>query len=177
MEESNSFYNIEDEYEEKYDSFVNQLSKTGWMWVGGGSFRRVWGRNNHVVKIPRNNDGELDNIMEFKAWRKYRNKPTSLGLFLAPCRLLQNNCLLMANVDVDSGAEIELPWQHPTDPNLNLLDKDQAGIYKGRVVAYDYALDLQERLSWEEELEVYNSFFQQKWVIYRPHLLENIMMN
>lgn len=150
-----------------YDSFKTHLHMTGWMHVGGGSFRTVYGRGKWVIKIPYCTDGALDNLMEAKAWRKYKGKPTSLGLLLAPCRLLPNGCLLMASVETHRGIP---SWKKDIE-GIQVLDKCQAGLYKGRVVAYDFGLDLTERLGWEYELGLSQTFFQNEWAIHRPHLL------
>lgn len=151
-----------------HESFKTHLRMNGWFFINHGSFREVFHRGNWVIKVPFTDDGALDNLMEAKAWRKYRDKPTSLGIMLAPCRLLPNGCLLMVAVDTDNWAP---PSWNTSINGLEVLDKNQAGFYKGRVVAYDFGLDLTERLAWEEELGLRNTFFQNDWAPYRPHLL------
>lgn len=150
-----------------YYDFVASLKDRGWCFLGEGSFRLVYVKDNWVIKVPRDEDGALDNLMEAKAWRKYKSKRTSLGLYLAPCRLLLNGCLLMVAVETEHNKK--LPWK-PTKNDYPILDKDQAGVYKNRVVAYDFALDLKERFKWEQQLGVENSFFQTEWTDRRPHL-------
>ena len=145
-----------------YESFLVSLEKRGFVYLGRGDFRRVYCRDKVVVKIPSSRHGAIDNYMEARAWHKYRNNPTPIGASLAPCRLLPNWCLMMMTVETYSREESSrFGWSRD-------IDKSQVGLYKGRVVAYDYALNLTERLSWERELKIAkeSSFFQAEWLNY-----------
>lgn len=175
------FYEEEEDYEEeeedpdqdddtdlKYASFVERLEKAGFEHAGYGSFRQTFIRGNVVVKVPRNPDGIIDNMMEAKAWRKYRNKPTDQGIYLAPCRLLPNGALMM--VAIEHLAYDDKPhWSSHIDCN-------QVGKYKDRFVAYDFALDLTERHKWEKELKVEPGFFQHTWLYRKPYLRHKEVM-
>ena len=66
---------------------------------------------------------------------KYKNNKTPRGLYLAPCRLLHNRCLLMVYVEIDVYDRKMPKW-------VRFVDNEQVGIYKDRYVAYDYALDV-----------------------------------
>lgn len=140
---------------ERYLSFKQKLKETGFRYLSCGDFRAVYRRKNYVVKVPINIDGIIDNIVEFKGWKKYGYRPTNLGLVLAPCRLLNNNCLMM--VRVKTTGLLYPDW-------ANKVDNCQVGEYRGRVVAYDYALNITERLSWEKELNIEGSYFQRYWL-------------
>ncbi len=171
-------YDEEEEYEEeeedcddpdhdedtsiRFDSFVQHLINAGFKPAGWGSFRRTYIRGNVVIKVPRNPDGVIDNLMEAKAWRKYRSEPTDQGIYLAPCRLLPNGALMM--VAIEHLAYDDKPHWSST------IDCNQVGRYKDRVVAYDFALDLSERHKWEKELSIEPGFFQHTWLYRKPYL-------
>lgn len=151
--------------QEYYTKFTRELLWKGFLYSGSGSFRRGYERKNLIVKVPITRDGILDNYMEAKAWRKYKNNPTSLGILLAPCRLLSNYCLIMPRLErtYDTG---NLPsW-------VDSVDREQVGFRNGRVMAFDYAIDLQERLKWEMDLKIKNTFFQRTYINrkYNDHL-------
>jgi hypothetical protein len=81
-----------------------------------------------VVKVPHDKDEYIDNRKEAAAWKKYRTKPTSFDVYVAPHCLLSDGCLMLVSVDsenVDYGSL--LAW---------------AAMYKGNLVAYDFALDV-----------------------------------
>src|SRR6266567_3017972 len=69
----------------RYQGFYMLLAKRGFQNHDTGGFRRVWIRQGIVVKVPVCLDGILDNRAEAGAWKKYGNKPTDLGIYLAPC--------------------------------------------------------------------------------------------
>lgn len=140
-----------------YTPFVQYIEDMKFSYKSFGSFRNVYGRGNVVIKIPRNPDGLLDNIAEAKAWRKYRKNPTDIGLYLAPCRLLHNNCLMMVRVNLGMYYSKKPEWSH-------LIDCNQVGERNGQVVAYDYALDLTERFLWEKESGLYSRFYTEDWL-------------
>lgn len=134
---------------------IAELVKRGFEHVGGGMFREAYMRKGVVIKVPHNRDGYVDNRTEAAAWRKYRNKPTSLGVYLAPCRLLPNGCLMMRAVDTERPNYSSLPtWAQS-------IDCSQVGFYKGRLVAYDYALDIMEREEWEMNWGTASNFFHE----------------
>ena|SRR5208282_1153937 len=141
-----------------YD-FEVQLKDIGFKYVDQGSFRRTFVRNKIVVKVPHNKDGIIDNRVEATAWRKYRDKPTSRGLKLAPCRLLSNGCLLMVKLNL--GGKGRYPkWVYDCH-----TDGRQLGLYKRRYVLYDYACEIPERHKWEKEWGVESEFFSERaWV-------------
>lgn len=172
----------ETEVRNHYYHFLKHLVRHKFHYLGEGCFRAAYERGNDiqtelpgcvarydqgvksrvVIKVPLNRDGIIDNIMEFKAWKKYGHGPTDLGIYLAPCRLLNNNALMM--VWVDTKDEIQPPeWAMQ-------LDNYQCGLYKGRVVAFDYALNISERYRWEQELKIQNSFYQKFWLDNHPKL-------
>ena len=130
-------------YREFYRPFKEHLLDKGFHSIGEGSFRVTYQRKNIVIKVPLNRDGVEDNMAEARGWHKYHNQPTKRGLFLAPCRLLPNNSLMMVHVKRVS-YESAPDW-------AKSIDSHQAGTYKGRIVAYDYGLELLERDEWEKE--------------------------
>ena len=155
-EDENETYCGED-VREKYASFVDHLRSVGFKDIDSGCFRTVMGRKHIVIKIPHNTDGIVDNRVEATAWRKYKNRKTDNGYFLAPCRLLANGCLLMMMVDTE--------WEPTKEDNwIYSIDGAQAGRYHGRTVAYDYALNVSERVVWEEEWELYGNCFRNNWL-------------
>lgn len=146
-----------------YLPFVEELFFAGFKTVDKGSFRQVYRRNKMVVKVPLKADGVVDNQMEARAYKHYGNKPTSLGIHLAPCRLLTNGCLLMPFVTIVE-YRVGMPeW-------VEMVEGDQVGLYKGRLVAYDYALDLTERFAWEQESNLKSDYFQNSWKNVKPFL-------
>jgi hypothetical protein len=146
-----------------YRDFINRLEEKGFEYLSHGSFRRVWERGNIVVKVPDNHDGLIDNRVEAHAWRIYRNRPSKMGIVVAPCRLLPNGCLMMVKVEDGFGSVPVPDWS-------DMIDHDQVGVYKGRAVAYDAALDLHERLEWEKEWGVESIFFHSEYLDRCPHL-------
>lgn len=126
---------------DRFDDFTSYIQQLGFEHVGGGTFREVYLRKKMVIKVPYSTDGIIDNRVEAAAWRRYRDRPTSRELRLAPCRLLPNLCLMMVAVDVS---------YNPNEPEwTSRVDNEQVGVYKGEVVAYDYAGDMVERREWE----------------------------
>lgn len=146
-----------------YYPFVEDLFFAGFKILNQGSFREVYRRDKIVIKVPMNVDGVVDNRMEARAYKHYGNKPTSLGIHLAPCRLLKNGCLLMPYVK-------PLPFNKSLPEWVEMVEGDQVGAYKGRVVAFDYALDLAERFAWENESDFKSDFFQTGWKNVKPFL-------
>ena len=144
--------------ENEYDEFKNYLEVLGFDQIGCGGFRLVYGRKKIVVKIPRYRDGIIDNRVEAAAWRKYKSRPTDMGVNLAPCRILSNNCLMMVAVNPLSY------WAENMPKWAALIDNSQVGAYKGRIVAYDFALDINERIQLETEWNTPCEFFQKTWL-------------
>lgn len=146
-----------------YKPFVEGIRSSGFRRLNHGCFRTAFRRKNFVIKVPRNVDGVVDNMIEARAYKHFGNNPTSLGIYLAPCKLLTNNCLLMPFV-AHLGSEDPLPeWAH-------LVDGSQVGMLHGRIVAYDYALDLKERYVWEKESILKSEHFQNDWQHVKPYL-------
>jgi hypothetical protein len=123
---------------EVYREFVDKLIHNNFLSLGEGSYRHTFGRKNVVVKIPRNESGIIDNMIEAISWKKYRFNKTSNGLYLAPCHLLPNGALLMRKVSLISDHSTYPEWAYK-------IDGEQIGLYKNKPVAYDYALDVKER--------------------------------
>jgi hypothetical protein len=117
-----------------YENIRADLPKQGFKQIGWGSSRYGFQRGNIVVKVPHNQGGYYDNIMEAYAYHLYRKKPDSQGRVFAPCRLLPNGCLMM--VFVDRKLRTEMPeWTH-------IIDGAQCGVFKDRIVVYDSAYNL-----------------------------------
>lgn len=130
--------------DDQYHNFIAQIVALGFEYLSEGSFRTVYRRKAMVIKIPYTTDGINDNRVEAAAWRRYRGHPTSRDIRLAPCRLLPNLCLMMVAVNTNI-SQVSCPrW-------VSRVDSEQVGIYKGEVVAYDYACDIVERRKWEEQ--------------------------
>lgn len=142
---------VGDSLEAEYEGFSAYLDLSGFEVIGSGSFRIAWMRDNVVIKVPLVADGVMDNRIEAKAWRVYRDRPTQTGICVPPSRLLKNDCLMMAYVEEDFH-QVLPEW-------AERIDCRQVGLYKGRIVAYDFALDLPERAKWEKEWGVYSHFF------------------
>jgi len=144
--------------EDQFLAFEQHLLTRGFREIGYGSFRRTFKRGKVVIKVPRCNDGANDNRVEAAAYRKYKNGPTSQGIFMAPCRILSNYCLMMVHVegaylyaDEDDGKKVP-HW-------AKLVEGRQCGYYHGRLVAYDFALDISEREEWEKSWGVRSEFY------------------
>ena len=149
---------------DRFAAFIEHIQARGFQYLSMGGFRRTYQRGKVVIKVPHVNDGLVDNRVEAAVWRKYKSQPTDLGIYLAPCRLLSNGCLMMVTID---------HWNWDIDKPLwsSKIDSGQIGTYKGRAVAYDYALDNTERYQLEQEWNHFSVFFQEDWVINRkPHL-------
>jgi hypothetical protein len=150
-----------------FEKFADYLVSVGFRYLNQGSFRQVYERGSVVIKIPVNRNGMIDNRAEARAYQKYKNNPTSKGVYLMPCRLLPNGCLMMRKFE-------EGPYQRPDWSHL--VDGHQLGRYKGRIVAYDYALDLVDRFQWEKEWGIKTSFFSSKrWRLRRAHIHEFLL--
>ncbi len=141
---------------DKYDAFRRHLESVGFHKVNYGSFRATYIRGKVVVKVPRNMDGEIDNRVEAAGWRKYKSNPTKDGILMAPCRLLPNGCLMMAAVEQCYVDPHEEGTKHSWVAHI---EGWQVGKYRGKIVAYDYALDIPERRQWEKEWGVESDFF------------------
>jgi hypothetical protein len=143
---------------DEYQGFRSYLIERGFEKVGWGSFRATYQRGKIVIKVPRNSDGMVDNMVEARAWHKYKNSPTKDGVFLAPCRLLENGCLMMVAVDVQF-------FNHSDDAGapdwMKQIEGWQIGLYRGKMVAYDFALDIDERVAWEEEWGLRSEYFNE----------------
>lgn len=162
-------YNRGDSYSfnfyDYYQTFTDRLSELKFTKLEYGDFRSVWVRGNIVIKIPLSMDGAIDNLMEAKAWKKYRNRKAKLGIYLAPCRILPNCALMMVKVKTKFSRKKTPSW-------AQMIDNEQIGIYKKRFVCYDYALDIPDRLTWEKEWNITDTFFQTSYLDRRPHLVK-----
>lgn len=156
--------------EEKMDAFELNIGQMGFHKCGAGSFRRVFKRGNVVIKIPKSNSGLIDNLFEAYAWKTLRNKPSEIGVVCAPCRILSNGCLMMVVVEDYDITDDNGAYKVPRPAWVEELDQEQAGLYKGQWVAYDYALDLVERHEWEDAYEAHESFFKEEWAPERKHV-------
>jgi len=138
MSSEEYFNNKEFEF---YRSIENDFINRGFKYLAQGYSRTGYGRNNIVIKIPHNKLGIEDNIIEAKAYSKYKNGPTNLGYYLAPCRLIKHNCLIMHRVKILSRHDKRFPkWG-------TKIDNHQVGIslVSNKIVCYDYALDMEEK--------------------------------
>jgi hypothetical protein len=157
------FINYFKDSDDPYVDFINHLYDVGFEEIDSGSYRTAFMRGNVVIKVPLSEEGLIDNWVEAKGWKTYRHRATRNRIRLAPCRLLPNGCLMMVKVDVS--------WCDSFPPWTELVEGGQVGTYKGRVVAYDYALDLVERFRWEKEWKVQSEFFHsEEWEQRRPHI-------
>lgn len=148
----------------EYQPFVNFIISCGFEKVDTGSFRTGYRRRNTFIKVPKSGDGVIDNVVEAIAWRKYRNNPTDRYIYLAPCRLLNNYCLMMPAVQINCAERP--PWFS------NLLDR-QFGLYRNKYITYDYAFEITERPEIERDLGVRSEFFNSNlWQSYRQQLKE-----
>lgn len=155
----------------KYTDFICEITRLGFEYVSRGSFRAGYRRHNIIIKVPINGDGLIDNIVEAVAWRKYKNRPTNRHIYLAPCRLLSNHCLMMARVEIgfDRGAPA---WAK------NLIDA-QYGNYRNKkneqqIVTYDYAFEVTERFEIERKLGTRSQFWgSHRWRNERQSLKED----
>ncbi len=148
---------------DNYIPFVTSIKKAGFEEIDEGSFRVAFSRNNIVIKVPMNEDGEIDNRVEAAVWRKYKNNPTDRGIYLAPCRLLPNGCLMMGKCNFDyTTGESDERWS--SGHWSSKVEGCQVGKYRGRIVAYDYALNVSERLALEEEWGVYGHVFRRRFL-------------
>jgi hypothetical protein len=137
----------------KYDRFIEKLVKSGFMYVGSGSFRTAYVRNKIVIKVPANKDGIIDNRFEAAAWKIYRKKRGE-AIRLAPCRLLPNGCLMMVYASYDILKDKKPAWLK------DVYDGGQGGKYRGKWVVYDYAVSLVElRVKLEKKWKVRSAWF------------------
>jgi hypothetical protein len=130
------FYNKRYFEDLSYKEYAEKLEQRSFKWEGSGAFRHTYVRGNVVIKVPKNDHGVSDNRTEAYAYRKFKANETERGLYLAPCRLLSNDCLMMVRVQIDDETFKYAPqW-------VSYIEGSQAGVYKGRWVAYDYAYDV-----------------------------------
>lgn len=120
----------------RLELFTDKLYECGFKYMGHGMYRKAYCRGKVVVKVPKGHCGLVDNALEVHNWRLFRNKPNEHGIVFAPCRLIDNGCLMMVKVHEDRIDRIDLPdW-------ANDIDGKQVGFYRGRLVAYDSACDV-----------------------------------
>ncbi len=156
--------------EDLYRPFIEHLESKGFQYLSCGSFRETYVRGNVVIKVPQCTDGMLDNRTEAKAYKTYKNGPTSTGIYLAPCRLLPNGSLMMVLVDKET-ADDEGNFPDYFPEWIEQIDGCQVGLYKRRVVAFDYALDLPERFGWEREWNEQSEYFNtEEWAYRSPNI-------
>lgn len=146
----------------RFENFEKKLLDAGFYDWSKGGFRRVYRRGSIVIKVPINGDGVVDNIVEALSWKKYGNKPTNRYIYLTPCRLLPNLCLMMKKIDYLNS---EPAWRK------NLTDP-QVGSYRGRDVVYDYAFEVTERNDIEDELGVESEFWNSDFNSHRRAMLK-----
>jgi hypothetical protein len=140
--------------EVNYREFVTHLQSIDFKYEGSGAFRSAYRRGKVVVKVPLNGDGICDNRTEAAAWHKYKSRPTSKGYRLAPCRMLNNGCLMMVVVDRD----VTYGVLHKEDWTYK-IEGGQVGLYRGQIVAFDFALNIPERSDWEEQSGLKSEWF------------------
>jgi hypothetical protein len=146
-----------------YSAFIRHIEPLGFKFEGQGTFRLAYKRGKVIIKVPRNIDGIYDNRIEAAAWHKYKSQPTPKGYLLAPCRMLANGCQMMVTVN--------LTWFFNQDVFSDILHKEdwtyrieggQVGMYREKVVAFDFALNIPERALWEREWGVRSTWFYDK---------------
>lgn len=97
-----------------------------------GRNRAVYDRGRYVLKVPRNEEGEVDNSWEADYSRSFKNRPDINGIHYARCRLLANGWLLMEKVG-------PLPKGSKAPQWADYVDCQQVGVARdGRIVAFDY---------------------------------------
>jgi len=111
----------------------NSLSKD-WIYVGTGYSRKVYRRNNIVIKLPLTQKGIEDNLRERHLFINNRNIP------YAPCRLINNYLLIMKAVEPLDQMADDNPKKHLiSNWDQILWDGPQVGIDQfDRVYIYDY---------------------------------------
>lgn len=153
---------------DEYADFCAHLKKQGFTYLNEGSFRRVYERRNIVVKVPMFEDGIIDNMVEHRAYHTYFNGPTRRGIYLAPCRLLPNKCLMMRKVYWNVRESHNPKWKSE-------IDRGQVGFYNGRMVAYDFAIDLTERFKWEKEWDMFSLYFNSNYHRNQNHYINKYL--
>ncbi len=138
---------------DRYKIFKGSLQDRGFVYVNRGTFRETYVRKNLIIKVPRNHDGIVDNRVEDWAWHHYKSKPTNRGLYLAPCKLMANECLAMIRLDLagfDCPKWVDFIW-----------DGQQVGKHPRNktILVYDYACDIYERYELEAKWNVTSEFF------------------
>ena len=109
----------------------NSLSDKGWKYIGSGKDRRVWKKNNVVLKIAYNDSGIVANRNERQIYVQHMCVHK-----YAPCRLICDSILMMRAIkEIDCLDDVDIPnWVN------NLVDGDQIGIDRsGNILVYDYA--------------------------------------
>ena len=112
--------------------FEEKIKSKGWIFVDHGKDRRVWKKKNVVLKIAYTESGVAANLQEDLIYHNHKND------HYAPCRLIQDNVLMMVAVlpldDLDPVQGSRIPdWAY------ELNDGPQVGMTKsGKVLAYDY---------------------------------------
>lgn len=106
---------------------IKFLIKRGYFILGEGRNRITLTKNKKtVVKIPKNDDGDVDNRHEAICFKSGDNPE------LAKCRLLNGHLLVMEYIDLSSKGKPD--W-------AGFYDCEQVGLSrKGEWKAYDYGL-------------------------------------
>jgi hypothetical protein len=111
-----------------FEQAVKDLQGQGYKYLNQGSKRAAYlsPDGKHVVKIPINPIGIMENFLEFDRWRRALHPRERL----AKCLLAFNNLLIMEYVK--PAAPSELPaWADDYDGQVGFN-------IAGRLVAYDY---------------------------------------
>ena len=122
---------------------TNFLSKKGFRYVGEGRHRFVYLSKNKrfVLKFPIDDNGLRANIEEAEIYSLFKNKIYDKRIVrdadYAPCRLIDGCILMMFSIESDLGfADFET---HLYPKWVLDIDSTQVGLYKNRLVAYDYS--------------------------------------
>lgn len=151
-------YKFDTETEQSLAKYKDYLAKNGFERIGYGATRVSFKRKNIVIKVPKSKCGFMDNEIEALAYKRYRNNESPDGMFLAPCRLIPNGCLMMKLVD-DSNPLLRAALNSYASMKELLpkwvFGKDgyQIGMYKDRLVQYDYGHDARK-----ERLEIHAKY-------------------
>lgn len=107
-----------------------------WKFVGEGRCRKAYKRRGLVLKIPFCNEGVKANKDEYYLYRNFKDRN------YAPCRLVEDNCLIMLAVDPIDDCD---PCQQGLIPQWawNLLDGPQIGFRNSKLLVYDYADEIE----------------------------------
>ncbi len=138
-----------DSYRDYLDSFMKERE---FNFVGEGRCRRTYIASNkkYVIKFPYVKLGITANREEHELWHRFKSQPDQKGIYLCPCRIINNLVLMMRAVRSSYGttcgdtqayrSSIMTEIRRGDSPNwIDYVECNQAGhLPDGRLVAYDY---------------------------------------